>query len=212
MTEGTRLLPRAERRRSIVAGAAAAFAAGGFEATSMEDIAQAAGVTKLIVYRHFESKEELYRSILHQVSGRLADEVAEGMGSGRLSGVIVTAFLTVAREDPDGFRLLWEHSRREAPFAGYVEEVRSASVTFARDRLGGRVTDPMILEWAAPLSVGFLVEAVLAWLDHGDPASDPAFVELTTASIESLIGAWELHDRQEPVSATAISSPTSGAR
>ena len=191
----TRLLPRAERRRSIVAGAARAFAAGGFEATSMEDIAEAAGVTKLIVYRHFESKEELYRSILHQVSGRLADQVSEGMGSGRLSGVIVSAFLAVAREDPDGFRLLWEHSRREARFAGYVEQVRTASVAFARDRLAGRVADPMILEWAAPLSVGFLVEAVLAWLDHGDPAADPTFVELTAASIESLIGAWERHDR-----------------
>lgn len=161
----------------------------------MEDIADAAGVTKLIVYRHFESKEELYRSILHDASGRLATEVAEGMGSGRLSGVIVAAFLAVARENPDGFRLLWEHSRREARFAGYVEQVRTASVSFARDRLAGRVADPMILEWAAPLAVGFLVEAVLAWLDHGDPAADRTFAELTTASIESLIRAWEGHDR-----------------
>jgi AcrR family transcriptional regulator len=189
----TRLLPRAERRRSIVTGAARAFAAGGFDATSMEDIAEAAGVTKIIVYRHFESKEELYRSILHEASGRLADQVAEGIGSGRLSGVIVAAFLAVAREDPDGFRLLWEHSRREARFAGYVEEVRTASVAFARDRLAGRVADPRILEWAAPLSVGFLVEAVLTWLDHGDAAADLTFVELTTASIESLITAWERH-------------------
>lgn len=191
----TRLLPRAERRRSIVAGAARAFAAGGFDATSMEDIADAAGVTKLIVYRHFESKEELYRSILHEASRRLADEVAAGMGSGRLSGVIVAAFLAVAREDPDGFRLLWEHSRREPRFAGYVEQVRIASVAFARERLAGRVTDPTVLEWAAPLSVGFLVEAVLTWMDHGDPAADDVFVELTSSSIESLIGAWERHAR-----------------
>jgi AcrR family transcriptional regulator len=191
----TRLLPRAERRRSIVAGAARAFATGGFDATSMEDIAEAAGVTKLIVYRHFESKEELYRSILHDASGRLAEKVSEGVGSGRLSGVIVAAFLAVAREDPDGFRLLLEHSRREARFAGYVEEVRTASVSFARDRLAGRVSDPMILAWAAPLSVGFLVEAVLAWLDHGDAAADATFVELTAASIESLIRTWERHDR-----------------
>ena len=186
----TRLLPRAERRRSIVAGAARAFAAGGFDATSMEDIAAASGVTKLIVYRHFESKEELYRSILVGVSGRLAEEVAAGLRSGQPRGMTASAFLAVAREDPYGFRLLWEHSRREVRFAGYAEEVRAASVGFARDRLRRRVHDPVVLEWAARVAVEFLVEAVLTWMDHGRPGDDPRFVELTTASIEALVAAW----------------------
>jgi AcrR family transcriptional regulator len=187
---GGRLLPRAERRRSIVAGAARAFAAGGFDATSMEDIAEAAGVTKLIVYRHFDSKEDLYRSILVQVSGRLAEEVAAGLRTGSGRGMTASAFLKVAREDPAGFRLLWEHSRREPRFAGYVEDVRNASVAFARDRLVARIGDPLILEWAAPLAVSFLVEAVLTWLDHGRPADDERFVSLTTRSMEGLIRAW----------------------
>lgn len=186
----TRLLPRAERRRSIIAGAARAFAASGFEATSMEDIAEAAGVTKLIVYRHFESKEDLYRSILVQVSGRLADEVAAGMASARTRGVTVSAFLVVAREDPDGFRLLWQHSVREPKFAGYADEVRAASIAFAAERLRRRVTDPVILGWGAPLAVSFLVDAVLAWLEHGDPGHDERFVAVTTASMEALVGTW----------------------
>src|ERR1700719_581480 len=114
-----RLLPRAERRSSIVSGAARPFAASGFDATSMEDIAAASGVTKLILYRHFESKEELYRSILEAVSSRLGAEVATAIDAGRPRGVIVPAFLTVAREAPDGFRLLWRHSSREPKFAGY---------------------------------------------------------------------------------------------
>src|SRR5687767_13524021 len=54
-----RLLRRKERQASILHGAAAAFARSGFAATSMEDVAEACGVTKLIVYRHFDSKEDL---------------------------------------------------------------------------------------------------------------------------------------------------------
>ena len=42
----------------------------------MEDIAEASGVTKLILYRHFDSKEELYLSIVERVAGRLSAEVA----------------------------------------------------------------------------------------------------------------------------------------
>jgi AcrR family transcriptional regulator len=190
VVERTRLLPRAERRSSIIAGAAKAFAAGGFEATSMEDIAEAAGVTKLIVYRHFESKEELYRSILEQVSGRLAEEVALGMSSTRRRGVTVSAFLTVAREDPDGFRLLWQHSIRESRFAEYAGQVRSASESFARQLLERRIHDPKVLDWAVPMAVGFLVESVITWLDHGHPDEDERFLELATASLEALIVTW----------------------
>lgn len=186
----TPLLPRAERRASILAGAARAFASGGFDATSMDDIAAASGVTKLIVYRHFESKEELYRSILEDTSRRLADEVAVGMRAPHRL-VTVTAFLSVARADPDGFRLLWEHSRREAPFAAYVEEVRRASVDFARERLARRVADAVVLEWAAPMAVGFLVEAVLTWLDHGRPEEDDRFLVLASDSLEALVRSWE---------------------
>lgn len=186
----TQLLPREARRRSIVAGAARAFSAAGFDATSMEDIAEAAGVTKLILYRHFESKEELYRSIVESVSGRLGAEVDEAMTRGRRRGVIVPAFLTVAREDPDGFRLLWVHSAREPRFAAYAEQVGQASVDFSRVLLSRRLSDPLILEWAAPLAVDFLVEAVLNWLDRGDPHADDRFVELTTRSIEALVDTW----------------------
>src|SRR5215207_9673102 len=74
MVEATprRLLRRDERRAAILHGAAAAFAGQGYAATSMEDVAEACGVTKLIVYRHFDGKEELYRAILQRVFDRQA--------------------------------------------------------------------------------------------------------------------------------------------
>ena len=57
-------LPRAARQESILWGAARAFARTGYAATSMEDIAAASGITKLIVYRHFASKDVLVLAFL----------------------------------------------------------------------------------------------------------------------------------------------------
>jgi AcrR family transcriptional regulator len=184
-----RLLPRAERRATLLAGAAEAFATGGFDGTSMDDIAAAGGVTKLIVYRHFESKEELYRAILEGVSGRLAERVAEALSSGRRQGMFGPIFLAVAREDPDGFRLLWVHSAREPKFAEYAAAVHAASVDMARTLLRDRV-DAAILEWAAPMSVDFLVQAVLNWLETGEPGADDRFLEVVNRSLSALIQAW----------------------
>src|SRR5262249_48099601 len=59
-----RLLPRAERRAALLHAAARVFARAGFAHTSLEEIAAAAGVTRLIIYRHFDSKEVLYRAVL----------------------------------------------------------------------------------------------------------------------------------------------------
>lgn len=185
----TRQLPRAERRSSVLAGAARAFAAGGFDATSMEAIAAEAGVTKLIVYRHFESKEALYRAVLDQVARRLAQAVGRAMSPDQARPAIVPAFLSVARQDPDGFRLLWRHAAREPRFAAATDEVRAASAAFAHEMLAGRVAAEL-LDWAAPLVVSFLVEAVLAWLDHGRESDDARFTSLTVRSLVALIGAW----------------------
>jgi AcrR family transcriptional regulator len=181
-------LPRSERRRVILAGAARAFAAGGFDATSMEDIAEASGVTKLIVYRHFDSKEGLYRAILEEVSGRLSGEVAGARRQGQ-RGVFGAAFLRVAREDPDAFQLLWRHSSREPRFADYAAVVHAAAVAFARGVLKSRV-DPALLDWGAATSVAFLVEAVLGWLQDGDPSGDGRFLEAVARSFEGLVRAW----------------------
>jgi AcrR family transcriptional regulator len=182
-------LPRAARHEAILRGAARAFARAGYAATSMEDIAAASGITKLIVYRHFDSKEELYRAVLQRVFDRLAEEFVAGLREDADQNAGARALLAAARDDPAAFQLLWRHAAREPQFAEYARELREHAVDASRFLLAGWVA-PDLAEWAAQTCVGYLVEAVLNWLEYGDETRDRELVALATAALRSGIGAW----------------------
>jgi AcrR family transcriptional regulator len=66
-----------ERRRQLLDCALGVFAARGFHGASMNDIAEAAGVTKPVLYQHFDSKRKLFVELLGDVGTRLGTLVAE---------------------------------------------------------------------------------------------------------------------------------------
>jgi AcrR family transcriptional regulator len=185
------LLDRAARRETILGGAAGAFAEKGYAATSMEDVAAAAGITKLIVYRHFASKEELYDAVLERVSERSREVFIAGLQAGRPGSGAVRALLTVAREDPAGFTLLWNHAIREPQFAEHAASIRARGVDAAEALLasGGWESGPD-RRWAAETIMSFLVAAVLHWLAQGRVEDDQAFIDRVTRSLPAMIRAW----------------------
>jgi AcrR family transcriptional regulator len=184
------LLRREERHEAILHGAAAAFARSGFAATSMEDVAEACGVTKLIVYRHFDSKEDLYRAILQRVFDRQAEELARGLEHPSQQGLGARTLLTVAREDPAAFTLLWRHAPREAQFAAYALELRAMSVRAVRDLMAIDSGDPAFDTWSAEVVIGWLVEAVLVWLEAGEPGRDDEVVRWATEGLRRMRAGW----------------------
>jgi AcrR family transcriptional regulator len=156
----------------------------------MEDVAAACGITKLIVYRHFSSKEELYRAVLEEVSQRqvqvFLDNILEGS-----QAVGYRTFLTVAREHPDGFVLLWRHAYREPQFAAYAREFRDKAVEVARAPLAGVFPDrPALARWAPEAVIDEMVSAVLAWLEHGSADDDEAFLDAATAGLRGMVERW----------------------
>ena len=188
-----RLLGRTDRRGAILAAAAVAFAERGFASTSMEDVAAAAGITRLIVYRHFESKPALYDAVLERVSERLRAAFTAEMTPGQIAAGAVRAMLRVAREDPAGFTLLWRHAAREPRFAAHADLIRSRVVAGASELLSSRA--PLARSrWAAATLVAYLVEGVLAWLDEGDPGQDADFTEMMSRSLPALVRAWSERD------------------
>src|SRR4051812_23928118 len=54
------------RRSDIVSAALRLFAAKGFAATRLDDVAEAAGIAKGTIYLYFETKEELFREVVRQ--------------------------------------------------------------------------------------------------------------------------------------------------
>ncbi len=170
-----RRLPRAERTRQVLDAAARAFARSGFAATSMDGIAAEAGVNKLMLYRDFEGKRQLYEAILESVSRRLYEKVSDDpwRGASRRGEV---ALLQVAREQPDAFLLLFRHAAREPEFAAYAERFSADAVAAGEGRLAERIDDPVALRWTARVAFRVTVEAIIAWLEVGDPARDDAFL------------------------------------
>lgn len=191
MVEATprRLMRREERRAAILHGAAGAFAGKGYAATSMEDVAEACGVTKLIVYRHFDGKEELYRAILQRVFDRQAEELVAGLEDVR-PGLGTRLLLTVAREDPAAFTLLWRHAPREPQFAEYANELRSMSVAAVRELMSISSADVAFDAWASEVVIGWLVESVLTWLEVGDPSRDEDVIRWAGDGLRRMRAGW----------------------
>jgi AcrR family transcriptional regulator len=189
----TERLPREERRAQIVRAAARAFLRGGFDGTSMEDVAREAGVTRLIVYRIFESKDDLYRAVLEGVVGQLLAGFAPGSGSEadpESRGFSCRVLLTVARCDPDAFRLFWVHAAHEPAYAEYHRQFRLLADAYAASLLQLVITDPAVIAWAAPTIVAHVYDAVITWLDHGDPVADEQFVHRVGDGMYALVRAW----------------------
>lgn len=65
------------RRTQILDVAVDVFGQGGYYGASMNDIADAAGVTKPVLYQHFDSKSDLYRALIDDVGDRMIEAITE---------------------------------------------------------------------------------------------------------------------------------------
>jgi len=79
METPTRRLTAEQRRRQLFAVALELFARRGYRATTMDDIAEAAGVTKPLVYQHFSSKRSLYLELVDSIAQDLLTAVRDAV-------------------------------------------------------------------------------------------------------------------------------------
>jgi AcrR family transcriptional regulator len=165
-----RRLPRAQRREQILAAATEAFARNGFAATSLDDIAGQAGIARVLLYRHFDSKTDLYQAVLDRMCARLDAHVAEPVGG--FTDSSIDGLLEAAVESPAGFRLLFQHALREPEFKERIEKFRADITAAAYLQIAAIVPDQALARWAAQLAPVVAIEAIIAWLDAGKP--DPS--------------------------------------
>ncbi|MDH2430542.1 TetR/AcrR family transcriptional regulator [Sphaerisporangium sp. TRM90804] len=160
-----RRLRRTERREQLLDAATRAFARTGYPATGLDDVAAEAGLTRAMLYRHFDSKADMYRAVLDRACVRLT----EATGADDFDDGAIPALVRAAAADPDGFRLLFRHAVREPDFRDLVDELTAASRDIAHRSLARTIPPGPWLDWASRLVPALTIEAVIAWLDAGQP-------------------------------------------
>lgn len=194
MAQKTIRLPRAERRQQILTVAATAFAERGFGGVTMEEIAQRVGVTRLILYRAFVSKEDLYRAIIRDTATRLTNAMTEAIAHPAApSGAALRAYLDAARQDTAAFMLLFTGAA-ESPLGLEIEAarrmvreeiVRQALTQAAKE---GMPPDPFWSPIVAELALAIVERSTQWWLNHAPlPAADDAFVEYVQRGVSGML-------------------------
>jgi len=204
---GSTRLPRAARRAQIIETAAGAFLKAGFDSTSMDEVAEAAGISRLLIYRNFETKKHLYRAVLASVTDELIAEFEQlDLAEIRRRGGIVRIMLEIARRHPDAFRLLWRQATHEPAFVTFSDRFRSVLGEYAETfiTMTGRDIEPRMMPWCATVLAAHLLEGMCSWLDDGDPSLDDDYVLLQLCGLLALIDAWE-----DPHPPDWVTSPSS---
>jgi AcrR family transcriptional regulator len=132
-----RRLSAEERRESILDAANNVFGEHGFENVRIDEVAAAAGISKALIYEHFESKQELYGELMNRAAidllGVLVQAAsAPGMeGPLRMENAAAAGFLWV-QEHPNAFHM-FIRDVTDPEISEAQEALRRASVTAMAD-------------------------------------------------------------------------------
>jgi len=174
-----RRLTAEERRTAILDAALSAFSQRGYHATSLDDVAGEAGVSKALIYEHFASKQELYGDLIARNARELTQRVA-----GALSGVEVEsgvkrlatgleAFFAFVEERRDAWRMLFRDAsdpETSAVLDRMVQQVTAEVTVLISQDPGARQLaaggDDSSLRLLAEMLVGGVQSMANWWTDH----------------------------------------------
>ena len=116
LSRATTRMRASDRRRQLLDVATNVFAERGFSATIMDDIAYAGGITKPVLYQHFDSKRALYIAVLEDGGARLIESISLATTNGETLREQVSsgfdAYFDFVRDDEAAFRLLFTSSSK----------------------------------------------------------------------------------------------------
>ncbi|MEU8027917.1 TetR/AcrR family transcriptional regulator [Streptomyces sp. NPDC049099] len=204
-TPAYRRLSVEERRSQLLAAALSLFAHRAPEDVSLDDVAEAAGVSRPLVYRYFPGgKQQLYEAALRSAAEELQlcfDEPHEGPLLARLSHAL-DRYLAFVDEHDTGFSALLqggsvvETSRTTA----IVDGVRRAAAEHIHGHLG--VTDPgPRLRMTVRTWITAVEAASLIWLDED---KQPPVEELRDWLVEQFQAMLTVTAGRDPQTAAVV--------
>lgn len=163
-----------QRREQLIEVGRSLFAAKGFEAVSVEEIAANAKVSKPIVYEHFGGKEGLYAVIVDREMRALTDTLSSSLADQNVHPRQIVeraalALLTYIEERPEGFQVLVRDSPSTDPAGSFYSLLGDVSVrvedllteAFKRQKLPSRG-----VPYYAQMLVGMTVFTGQYWADR----------------------------------------------
>ncbi len=116
------------RREQILDVAIDVFGRSGYFGASMNDIAEAAGVTKPVLYQHFDSKGDLYSALLAEVGARMLDSIAKATadatdGKQQTEQGFQAYFRWVAHRHDEFMLLFGGSARHDSEFSAQVQRI-----------------------------------------------------------------------------------------
>ncbi|GAB2531563.1 TetR/AcrR family transcriptional regulator [Brachybacterium huguangmaarense] len=179
-----------ERREQLVAIGRSLFAEKGYDATSVEEIAARATVSKPIVYEHFGGKEGLYAVIVDRETSTLLTALEESLDDPRLHPRVLMeraalAFLTYIDTHEDGFRILVRDSPAAADGGTYSSllgdvAAKAESILSAQLRLRRYPAADAVLY--AQMLVGMVASTGQWWLEHREPSREAVAARVVNLS------------------------------
>jgi AcrR family transcriptional regulator len=177
-------LPRAVREKQMLDAAVLVFSRRGYHDAAMDEIAEAAGISKPMVYAYLGDKESLFIACLHREATRLIEAVAARARPGTAPDEQLwnglRAFFGFVGAHRDGWLVLYRQARGQEPFAAEVDAMRGRLVEviaglLARAAAGGAVAGGGRAEdlHATAYALVGAAESLADWLvDHPDEDPD----------------------------------------
>jgi AcrR family transcriptional regulator len=181
-----------ERRQQLLDIGRSLFAERGFEATSIEEIAARAGVSKPVVYEHFGGKEGLYAVVVDREMQRLTDRVVSALDADHPRELLEQAalvFLSYIEDETDGFRILIRDSpvaSTTGTFSSLIGDIASQVEYILRNQFKSRGYDPKLAALYSQALVGMVALTGQWWLDERKPKRDEVAAHLVNLAWNGL--------------------------
>lgn len=184
-----------ERREQLIAVGRKLFADKGFEATSVEEVAARAKVSKPVVYAHFGGKEGLYAVIVDREIQSLLGSITVALREGESARILLEqatlALLGYIEADPDGFRILVRDSppgQSTGTFASVLGEVASQVEHLLAAEFKTRGLDTRTAPIHAQMLVGMVALTGQWWVDQRKFKKDEVAAHLVNLAWNGLAG------------------------
>jgi len=177
--EDSQLRYQEERRHLLMDAAAEVIARQGLRSTTMDDISASLGMTKIVLYRTFGSKDQLIVSILERVT-----EAFLSIDSLQIEkyGDRLHRYLEVSRKYENSMRILLLQSPYDEKYNKQYKKLSRQLVKRTMERVerrqkAGKTECSFDVKFVSESIVSFVLDSISRWLKHGKRNQDNEFVQ-----------------------------------